>query len=119
MGWTGRILLIAVLAFGGLYYYETSETARQKESFNNQLLRDEIARKEVQRERDEREEKLEREEFARQTAEFKRTVERDYRRCFGRPMPKPYSAMDPKERADLVMVLYRRLIPHLEAVCDR
>ena len=59
---------------------------------NNQLWRDEIARDAVKREREEREEKLEREEFARQTAEFERTVERDYRRCFGRPMPKPYSA---------------------------
>jgi hypothetical protein len=115
---TGRILLIAVLAFGGLYYYETSETARQKESFYNQLERDEIARDAVKQERQEREDKLEREEFARQMAEFERTVERDYRRCFGRPMPKPYSVMNPKERSDVVMALYTDLL-NLRAMCDR
>jgi hypothetical protein len=117
MGWTGRILLIAVLAFGGLYYYETSETARQKENFYNQLLRDDIARDAAKAERQDREDKLEREEFARQMAEFERTVERDYRRCFGRPIPKAYNLMNPKERADLVMALYPAL--NERAVCDR
>lgn len=43
----GRILLVAALVFGGLYYYHTNELERQEKAHYNQLERDREAREAV------------------------------------------------------------------------
>ena len=122
---TGRILLIAALAFGGLYYYQTSATERQKQEYNNQLERDRIARgyaEDFERQREEKA-KLQREidKEKRDREEEERQIAYDYQRCFGRPFPLSlWNSRDPMARIKILSALYPgNDLTDERAVCDR
>jgi hypothetical protein len=120
---TGRILLIAALAFGGIYYYETSQTEQQKQEYYNQLERDSIAREYAKGEQEQREEKakLQREidQMKRDEEESNRRVAYDYQRCFGRPIPSSWWGGNPSEKLKILFTVYPGNLTDERAVCDR
>ena len=120
---TGRILLIAALAFGVIYYYETSQTERQKQEYHNQLERDSIARGYAEWDEKQREERAkqqrEMDEEKRAREEDDRRVAYDYQRCFGRPIPSSWWGGNPSEKLKILYAVYPGNLTDERAVCDR
>ena len=109
----GRILLVAALVFGGLYYYHTNELERQQKEHYNQLERERDAREAAKYER---EEERERAEFKASLEAQVAQIERDYRRCFHRSPAKPFASMNNQEQLELITSLYPKQLGR--AVCD-
>jgi hypothetical protein len=119
----GRILLIAALVFGGLYYYHSNELDRQRQEHINQLEREREAREAAKYEREaERDrQQLEREKAEAKAADkaFAVQIEKDYRRCFHRLPPKSFSSMDNVEQLKFINTVYPNVLNDERAICDR
>jgi len=114
----GRILLVAALVFGGLYYYHTNELERQQKEHYNQLERDDAAKREREAERDRQQRERERAEIKASEEAFAAQIERDYYRCFHR-LPPSYLSMGSGERLKFLETVYPNVLNDERAVCDR
>jgi hypothetical protein len=114
-----RILLVAALVFGGLYYYRTNELERQQKAHDNQLMRDDIARVEHEEEQGRQKSERERAEWKASEEKFAAQIERDYRRCFHRLPPKSFSSMNAAEQVNFIETVYPNVFKDERAICDR
>ena len=119
----GRILPVAALVFGGLYYYHTNELERQEKAHYNQLERDREAREAVKREHEEERERQKSEceltEAKAADEKFAAQIERDYLRCFRRHPPKSFLSTSNVEQLKYIETVYPDVLNDERAICDR